>query len=253
MPDAFWPDGAAAAVSLSFDDGALSQLDHALPRLDDAGLAGTFYLNPGRSPQWPARRSRWRQAALGGHELGNHTTRHPCSCNYHFDAEFCLEKLTLADIGATIDECEAALDALVPEQRGQRSFCYPCYQTFVGAGAGRRSYVPEVARRFRAARGGGERHNDPRVTDLHCLMSYPAEDAGGEQLIAYAEGAARDGGWAVFTFHGIGGDHLTVDLSAFEALVGHLAGQRQRLWTAPVIAVADWVHAARGDGGGPSV
>lgn len=249
MSDDFWPHGAAAAVSLTFDDGALSQLDNALPRLGDAGLCGTFYLNPGRSAAWQDRAPRWRQAALVGHELGNHTTRHPCSCNYHFDREYCLEKLTLAQIAETIDECEAALDTLVPEQRGNRSFCYPCYQSFVGAGSSRQSYVPEVARRFRAARGGGERHNDPRLTDLHCLMSYPAEGASGEQLVAYAENAAKDGGWAVFTFHGIGGDHLTVGLDAFAGLVAHLAAHRQRLWTQTVIAVADHVLTARGDRG----
>lgn len=242
-PDA-WPHGCEAAVSLTFDDGANSQLSEAVPRLDDAGLSGTFYLNPHRG-QWDAQADHWRAVGLAGHELGNHTTRHPCSCNYHFDAEFCLEKISLQDMAATIDAAQIALDELHPEGRDARSFCYPCYQTFVGSGATRHSYVPVVAERFRAARAGGEQPNDPRVTDLHCLMSYAAEGAGADDLIAYAERAADDGGWAIFTFHGVGGDHLSVDAQAFGALTRYLSGQRNRLWTATLIEVADRVHARR--------
>src|SRR6185437_9409438 len=51
-----WPDGARAAVSLTYDDGLDSQLDHALPALEAAGLKATFFLtheNVGaRTPDW---------------------------------------------------------------------------------------------------------------------------------------------------------------------------------------------------------
>lgn len=239
-----WPQDCLGAVSLTFDDGARSQLAEAIPRLDDAGLAGTFYLNPGRG-HWQQDAPRWRQVGLRGHELGNHTTRHPCSCNYHFDDEFCLERIGLQDMADTIDKAQAGLDELHPEGSGQRSFCYPCYQTFVGAGRGRKSYVPVVAQRFRAARAGGERPNDPGVTDLHCLMSLAAENTTAEELIAYAESAAASGSWAIFTFHGVGGDHLQVEADAFGALVQHLAAERHRLWTAPLIEVADQISSWR--------
>jgi peptidoglycan/xylan/chitin deacetylase (PgdA/CDA1 family) len=242
--DSPWPDGRAAAVSLTFDDGARSQLANAIPRMEDAGLRGTFYLNPGRG-HWDDDAPRWREVGLAGHELGNHTTRHPCSCNYRFHEEFCLEKITLDDMAATIDAAQEALDELHPEGRDGRSFCYPCYQTFVGAGAGRRSYVPVVAERFRAGRGGGERPNAPAVADLHCLMSFAAEESDAERLIAYAEAAVETGGWAVFTFHGVGGDHLAVTSEAFGALTKHLAAQAERLWTAPLIEVADRLRSWR--------
>ncbi len=39
-----WPNGAAAAVSLTFDDNCASHLDTAVPMLDEFGLRGTFYL-----------------------------------------------------------------------------------------------------------------------------------------------------------------------------------------------------------------
>ena len=239
-----WPNGCQGAVTLTFDDGARSQLREAVPRLDDAGLAGTFYLNPGRG-NWQSDAELWRDVGHTGHELGNHTTRHPCSCNYSFDTEFCLEKLNLQDMAETIDAAQVALDELHPEGRDRRSFCYPCYQSFVGSGVTRQSYVPVVATRFRAARAGGERPNNPDVTDLHCLMSYAAEGADVTDLIAYAEQAVETGAWAIFTFHGVGGDHLAVEAEAFSGLIRHLDQQRQRLWTAPLIDVADQIHAWR--------
>jgi hypothetical protein len=242
--DNIWPRDCQAAISLTFDDGARSQLDVAIPQLAAADLPGTFYLNPHRG-HWQQDAERWRQVGLTGHELGNHTSRHPCSCNYHFDDEFCLEKIALADMAETIDAAQIALDELHPEGRDRRSFCYPCYQTFVGSGLERQSYVPLVAERFRAARAGGERPNDPQVSDLHCLMSYAAEEADADALIAYVEQAAESGAWGIFTFHGVGGDHLAVEAAAFGKLTEYLARSRDRLWTATLIDVADHVQQIR--------
>jgi peptidoglycan/xylan/chitin deacetylase (PgdA/CDA1 family) len=42
-----WPDGKRAAVSLSFDDGRLSQIDTGLALLKKLGLKVTFFVNPG--------------------------------------------------------------------------------------------------------------------------------------------------------------------------------------------------------------
>lgn len=237
----FWPPGVAGALSLTFDDNAPSQLANALPCLDDCGLQGTFYVNPGRRPGWERQIPRWQVAAARGHELGNHSSRHPCSCNFGFDPTYCLEKLSLEDIAATIDEAEADLDLLFPQQKGRRSFCYPCYQSYVGAGVERQSYVPVVARRFRAARGGGERPNNPRLIDLSYAWAWAVEGHGAEQMIAYVEKAVAQGLWAIICMHGVGGDHLAIESQAFEGLARHLETQRQRIWTAPLIAVADFI------------
>lgn len=242
-----WPGTARAAVSLTFDDGAPTHISQALPRLDTAGLRGTFYLNPGRRPDWASQVERWQLAASTGHELGNHTSRHPCSCNFHFDDGFCLERLTLQDMAQTIDEAEAGLDEISPQQRGHRTFCYPCYQSDVGRGLTRQSYVPLVAERFRAARGWGERANDAAVVDLWYLGSWAVEGNTAEQLIAYAEAAVEQGRWAVFCFHGVGGDHLAVDADAFQGLLDHLREAGDRFWTAPLVDIADHVAAHRSE------
>lgn len=39
-----WPNGAKAAVVLTYDDALESQLDHAVPALDAAGFKATFFL-----------------------------------------------------------------------------------------------------------------------------------------------------------------------------------------------------------------
>ena len=241
----FWPDGIEGAVSLSFDDALESQLVNAIPRLDDHDLKATFYVNPGRSSSWTDNIPRWQQAARNGHEIGNHTSRHPCSCNFGFHADYCLEKLTLENIADTIDEAEAALDDLFPAQKNKRSFCYPCYQSYVGAGVQRQSYTPLVARRFRVARGGGERSNNPRIIDLSYVWAQDVRDYSGDQLIAYIERAMELGHWAIICMHGIGDEHLAIEICAFAHMVDYLHSSRDRIWTDTVIGLADYIIAQR--------
>ena len=72
-----WPGDAQAAVSLSYDDGVDSGLDQATPDLERVGFRGTFYLPTGNS-RVVARKTDWKNAFLNGHEIGNHTVKHPC-------------------------------------------------------------------------------------------------------------------------------------------------------------------------------
>ena len=128
------------------------------------------------------------------------------------------------------------------------AYCYPCYDTFVGQGATRRSYVPLVAGRFTAARGGSENstpYNSPVHTDLWCLRSVRCEFMGAKQLIAAAERGRELGMWTILTFHGVGEGHLPVTGKDFGALLDHLAGRSDELWVAPLIQVAQSIAAAR--------
>ena len=123
----FFGEGRQAAVSLTFDDGLDVHLEVVMPLLEAAGLRGTFYVNPdtdydyggyvsdggggdGAGEQvaeskWERQIGGWVSAAARGHEVGNHTTHHPCSCNYGF-SDPCLEEMTIDDIAATIDDAE---------------------------------------------------------------------------------------------------------------------------------------------------
>jgi len=238
----FWPNGIEGAVSLTFDDNAPSQLANALPCLDDNNLKGTFYVNPGRHERWQNQIPAWQVASKNGHEIGNHTTRHPCSCNFNFgDGKYCLEKLTLNDIAETIDDANTELDDLFPEQNGDRSFCYPCYLSYVGKGINRQSYVPVVAERFKVGRGGGERPNHPQKIDLAYIWSFAVEGHSGQDMINYVENAVKDGLWGVICMHGVGGDHIAIETEAFRELCEYLNQNRHRIWTSTVINVANYV------------
>ena len=76
-----WPDGYRAAVSLSFDDARLSQIDIGLPLFKRLGVKVTFFVEPRGVQQ---RLGGWKQAVLDGHEIANHTLTHPCTGNYAF-------------------------------------------------------------------------------------------------------------------------------------------------------------------------
>lgn len=237
-----WPEGRQGAVSLTFDDGMRSHLDRAIPLLDEYGLHATFYLNPPRDADesaWRERLALWRAAAARGHEIGNHSLTHPCSQNFSFIGRG-LESMTLDEIERDVLEAERRLRVGIPEQT-VRSFGYPCYQTYVGTGTRRQSYVPVIARHFVAARGKGETANDPARCDLHDLWSWPAERMSGAALVGLAERAAGDGRWAVLTFHGIAEGHLPVADVDLRELCAFLARHRDRIWTAPVAVVAQHV------------
>ena len=241
----FWPKGIKGAVSLTFDDALESQLTNAIPLLHKHNLKGTFYVNPDFRTTWQEQLPRWQQASRLGHEIGNHTTRHPCSCNFGFSPDYCLENLQLGDIEATIDAAEKALNELFPEQEGRRSFCYPCYQSYVGAGIYRQSYVPLVARRFSVARGGGERANNPRLIDLSYVWAWAVEGRSGEDIIDFIEKAIDQEAWAIICMHGIDDQHLAIDLDAFSKLVLHLGKNKGRIWTDTVLNLADYILSQR--------
>ncbi len=240
-----WPEGRCGAVSLTFDDGLRSQVETAIPLLDAHGLQATFYINPrfgDDEGSWLRWLAPWRLAAEHGHEIGNHSLTHPCSENFPWmSGQAGLEALTLDAIERDVLEAERRLRVGVPGITA-RSFCYPCYQTDVGSGATRQSYVPVIARHFVAARGKGETANDPVRCDLHVLWSWPVERMSGAELVGLAERAATDGRWTILTFHGIGEGHLPVAKVDLEELCGFLTRHRDRLWTAPVATVAERIR-----------
>lgn len=56
------------------------------------------------------------------------------------------------------------------------------------------------------------------------------EGASGADLIAMVEQAGRKGTMVNFTFHGIGGDYLSVSRQAHEALLDYLSAHADRYW-----------------------
>jgi peptidoglycan/xylan/chitin deacetylase (PgdA/CDA1 family) len=244
--------GCNGAISLSFDDGSQTQLDIAIPILDEFDLRGTFYINPRDTSNL----NPWRQVGLNGHEIGNHTIQHICTQNFDWAAQKTLETSTLDEIEADVVEAERRLQELLPEQPN-RTFCYPCYQNYVGQGLNRKSYVPMIARHFPAARGTGETANHPLFTDLHYLTSWiVAGWMTGEDLCKAAETTDSHQRWIIFVFHGFQDGLASVWNPAgtyhagafsggeFRKLCEFLVDNRHRLWTDTVVNVSqsiiDW-------------
>jgi peptidoglycan/xylan/chitin deacetylase (PgdA/CDA1 family) len=236
-----WPQGVQAAVSLTFDDGMRSQREVGVPVLNRYDVRATFYVNP--RDDYAEMLEGWRAAAEAGHEIGNHTITHPCSKNFPFISESgrrALEEMTFEEIAWEIDETNRRLREILPKQ-GPVSFAYPCYQPFVGRGAGRQSYVPVVLERCVAGRGRGEQSNDPRHCDLGYLWSWPCERMVSQTLIGIVEQAITLGRWAILTFHGVHEGHLSVAEGDLAELCAHLQRSSARVWCAPVAEVAQWV------------
>ena len=66
-----------------------------------------------------------------------------------------------------------------------------------------------------------------------------------DDVIAYIERAVRRGRWAIIIFHGIGAEWNVVDPMEFDRLVEYLSRNRDRIWIAPIVEIARFVHLHR--------
>lgn len=239
-----WPNGAQAAVSLGYDDGLASQLDHVVPALNRRGLRASFYI-PINSPTLPGRQGEWKAAAAAGHELGNHSLFHGCSSKPpgrewvlpHRD----LEKQTPAQVQEQILAANTWLQAL--DGKTRRTFTPPCLDLTAGG----QDYVTALRPHFVAYRAA----NPAMVTDLadvdpYAVPVYFVEGWTAEQMIALVERAAAQRAMVHLLFHGVGAEHLSVTREAHDALLDHLARHKDRLWTDSFVNVMENVRRQTG-------
>jgi hypothetical protein len=108
-----------------------------------------------------------------------------------------------------------------------RTLAYNCCDTTAGG----QSYVDAIRPLFLAARAGEDRiAADVSALDPMLVPSWAATDVTGAQLIAFAQQAVAAGGLAVFQFHGIGGEWISVSREAHRELLAWLAANRQTVW-----------------------
>jgi len=257
-----WPNGALAAVSLTYDDGLDTQLATVIPALDAQHFKGTFFLSnfEGVDHQWALpnlkdpltpRHQAWQAALQNGHELAGHTVNHPCNsptkaAGYH------LTDYTLDRMSAELDDSLLRLKRLGVQ--APLTFAYPCQSDAIGLGPTGQDYSPLIATRFFAARGSTVGIADPKQV---VLLHVPLEDAGAQtadQLRALVDQAIAAKGWLVLLFHGVGTDqtcpnldfnlkgcminYLTTATAAHQALIDYLAQKQAQVWTAPFGTVA---------------
>jgi peptidoglycan/xylan/chitin deacetylase (PgdA/CDA1 family) len=224
-----WPDGHRAAVSLAYDDALDSQLDNAIPALDRHGLKGSFYLQLSREPV-QRRMAQWRAAAAHGHELGNHTLFHQCIGGPGgFDwvePQRDLATTTVAQMRDQVLLANTMLQTL--DGRSERTMTLPCGQSMARDG----DYADGLGDVFVGIKRSGAAVAPEMATldPAHVGVAAP-EGVSGAELIAQVEEAGRRGTMVNFTFHGIGGDYLSVSSQAHEELLAYLAAHRDRYWT----------------------
>lgn len=235
-----WPGGAKAAVVLTYDDAAPSQLDHAVPALDAAGLKGTFFLSNIRLVDV----ERWRSVAAHGHELGNHTLSHPCLAGtFDMPLRQQLENHTVDSVLQDVALQNVVLSAI--DGRVDHGFAVPCNQTIAGG----KDYLEPLRASKSVTYSRTTTMNSPLVvTDAPALdlMKLPGRGFSSPEnsadMIRFVGQAIDNGGLAVFVFHGVGGDHLSVTSEDHQRLVEWLAAHRDTVWTAPMRDVVDYLN-----------
>ena len=235
-----WPENRKAAVSLAYDDALDSQLDNAIPALDRHGLKGSFYLQLS-SPPVEKRMAEWRAAAGNGHELGNHTLFHQCSGSMQgrewVQPQRDLDKTTAAQMQDQIRMANVMLAAI--DGKHERTMTVPCGDILAGG----KNYIELVGPEFVAIKlGPGTVVPDMHKLDLHAVPVGVPVDVSGQQLITWVQEAARLGTMANFTFHGIGGDHLSVSSEAHEELLAYLAAHRDVYWTDTFLNLTKYIR-----------
>lgn len=230
-----WPNGAQAAVSLGYDDGLDSQLDHVVPALNRRGLRASFYV-PINGPTLPGRQAEWKAAAAAGHELGNHSLFHGCSAKGpgrewvlpHRD----LERQTPAQVQEQVLAANTWLQSL--DGKTQRTFTPPC----LDLQAGGQDFATVLRPHFVAFRATGPGLvTDTAALDPYAMPVYFADGMSGAQLIALVEQAAAQGALVSLLFHGVGAEHLSVTREAHDQLLDHLAKHKARFWTDSFVAI----------------
>jgi peptidoglycan-N-acetylglucosamine deacetylase len=206
-----------AAVSISFDDGRLSQIDTGLPLLKKLDLKATFYVLASAVSK---RLDGWKQIAAEGHEIANHSTSHPCSANHAFSAKNALEDFSLERMEQDLDQASADIERLLKIK--PQSFAYPCGQKF------------------------DEAMNDPMLCDFAQLNGTGFDGSTWEQMKAQIEDAARQHRWLIFVGHDIGKPaRQTTDTEALARLADYVKNPANGVWFDTVAGIANSLKSAR--------
>ena len=235
-PPFAWPNGAKAAVSLTYDDALDSQLDHGVASLTAAGMKATFFLTRDNIGE---RTKDWVKVARMGHEMANHTVTHPCGLQGYTAASYARKELI---------PMEAYLDKHFGHT-GPHIFAYPCSVTDLGPGDANAQFARFEATLktvgLRAARACDEdAPNSPayaRARPYALRASATTYDRDDPQLaIDYVKDAMKRGYWAILVFHDISKRRTGLgetSIASHETILNWLG--EQPIWCAPMGQVLD--------------
>jgi peptidoglycan/xylan/chitin deacetylase (PgdA/CDA1 family) len=237
-----WPDGKRMALSLTFDDARISQIDTGIPLLDKYGVKATFYVSPGSMIK---QSDSWKKAVINGHDIGNHSLLHPCSGNFTWSRSRALEDYTLDKMMNELDSASR----LIKERLGVHpvSFAYPCGQTFIGRGINVQSYVPLIAIMFESGRGWlNEAPNDPAFCDLSQLNGTELDGKSFDQVLRLIESAKTNGYWLILAGHEMDEEGFqTSQLKTIESICKYATDPANGIWIDNVHNIASYIKDKR--------
>lgn len=252
-----WPNGAKAAISLSYDDALPSQLDNAVKHLNNENLKGSFYLTLS-APTIKNRLAEWQAVAAHGHELANHSINHPCRASLPnrewVEDKNDLDNIMVTDYLAEILTANRWLNSIDGET--QRTLTLPCGDALIGSNIITEkdsnlspdgvSILPLLTQYFIGIKTSVSDIPTPKTQlNIHNVSVWAPNNTDGQTLIGYAKKAADNGGFGNYTFHGIGGDHLAISNKAHQTLLTHLAKNPDIYWVATFKEIAQYIHSKR--------
>jgi hypothetical protein len=188
--------GYRAAVSFTFDDGMLSQINH-YAELQALLVPYTFFLWTNKAE---AASATWVQALKDGHELGNHTAQH-----------------TQLAKNADVEGATAFIETR-----------YGVHPWTLAAPYGDASYAEYAVGKFLLNRGvweGLTMPNSTTQTQYNLPCSIPAEGALATDMNPLVDSAQAEGGWRILLIHGFDdypdGAYQPVKFSEFASTVVH--------------------------------
>lgn len=192
--------GKKAAVVITYDDAINQHLDNAIPVLDSLGLKATFYLTA-FSTSMQTRLNDWKQLALNGHELGNHTLYHPCIGGKGREwvrPEYDMNNYTLQRMVDETRMTNLFLRAL--DGKTKRTFAFTCGDMKIGDSL----FINGMKNDFVAARAVRNQIHKINEIDLYNVDCYMVNGETGGQMIEWAKKAMETNSLLVILFHGVG-------------------------------------------------
>lgn len=242
----FWPDNNKMALSITFDDARISQIDSGgISILDKYDVKGTFYVSP---ENLAPHIDDWKRAIENGHEIGNHTTTHPCSVNFGWHRRKTLENYSLTDIYNDINTANKIIAEVLGVQ--PVSFAYPCGQTFVGMGVNAKSYVPLISSMFESGRLYSSGTVNPVFCDMAQLPAESIDNKSFEEILELIENARKKGQWLILTGHDVGehndtGYNLVTSKITLEAICKYASDPTNGIWIDNVHNIASYINDKR--------
>lgn len=237
-----WPNGAKAAICLTYDDGLPSHINTVAPMLELYDFKGTFYPTLS-SPSIKNDMEQWRDLVSLGHELGNHTLYHPCQKSLEgmewVPERYNLDDYSLENIYEEIDMGNTFLQAL--DSSRQRTFAYPC-SNYSADGD---DYSESLHLYATAARDASEiptKLPPPLEIDLFHVPSWAPNNHGAHFLIAYVDTIIQNETLSTITFHGVGAEHMQVTKEAHEELLKYLDSRRNDIWVTTFKEATDYLR-----------